>query len=70
MQGTVVAYDWSTRYYMEGARVENFIFKERGNAGNAKFVRVVLLRHPADKPRILPKKFYAPHEAKSHRGIE
>jgi len=48
---------------MEGARVENFIFKAGGNAGDAKFVRVVLLWHPADKPRILPRNFYAPHEA-------
>jgi hypothetical protein len=63
MQGTIVAYDWSTRYYMEGARVEKFMFKAGGNAGDAKFVRVVLLWHPADKPRILPKKFYSPHEA-------
>lgn len=64
MRGTIVAYDWSTRYYMEGARVENFIFKAGGNPADAKFVRVVLLWHPADKPRILPKNFYSRHEWK------
>ena len=60
MQGTVVAYDWSTRYYMEGARVEKFVFKAKANATKPKFVRVVLLWHPADKPRTLPKDFYSP----------
>jgi hypothetical protein len=63
VRGTIVAYDWSTRYYMEGARVENFIFKEERGAGNEKFVRVVLLWHPTDKPRILPRNFYSPHQA-------
>jgi hypothetical protein len=63
MLGVIVAYDWSTRDYMEGARVENFIFQAEANARNPKFVRVVLLWHPADKPRILPKNFYSPHEA-------
>ena len=63
MQGTIVAYDWSTRYYMEGARVENFIFKTEGDSQSPKFVRVVLLWHPADRPRILPRNFYSPHEA-------
>lgn len=59
MQGTVVAYDWSTRYYMEGARVENFVFRAKGDATSPKYVRVVLLWHPADKPQILPKDFYS-----------
>lgn len=58
MRGTVIAYDWSTRYYMEGARVENFVFRSEGN--NPQFVRVVLLWHPADSRKVLPKNFYSP----------
>jgi hypothetical protein len=55
LRGTIIAYDWSTRYYMEGARVENFVFKGDDN----KFVRVVLMWHPADSRQILPKDFYS-----------
>src|SRR6476659_4359366 len=62
MRGAVVAYDWSTRYYMEGARVENFIFKAKGDTNDPKFVRVVLLWHPADRRKILPEHFYSPHK--------
>lgn len=65
VKGTVIAYDWSTRYYMEGARVDRFIFRVEGRsirAGTQPFVRVVLLWHPADKPRIIPKDFYGPHK--------
>jgi hypothetical protein len=57
MRGTIIAYDWSTRYYMEGARVENFVFRSEGN--NPQFIRVVLLWHPADSRKILPKNFYS-----------
>lgn len=57
IDGAVVAYDWTTRYYMEGARVENFIFKT-GTGGKPTFVRVILMWHPADKPRIVPDDFY------------
>jgi len=57
MRGTIIAYDWSTRYYTEGARVENFVFKTEDN--NSKFVRVVLVWHPADSRKILPKDFYS-----------
>ena len=60
LRGTVIAYDWSTRYYMEGARIENFIFKAADDTGNPKIVRVVLLWHPADSRRILPNAFYLP----------
>lgn len=60
MQGIVFAYDWTTRYYMEGARVENFVLKTSStSATDPEFVRVVLLWHPADRPRILPKDFYS-----------
>jgi hypothetical protein len=65
VQGTIVAYDWSTRYYMEGARVERFIFRVDGRATNANaqpLVRVVLLWHPADKPRAIPTDCYAPQK--------
>ena len=58
VEGAVVAYDWSTRYYMEGARVERFIFRAEG-ASSPTFMRVVLMWHPADQPRILPEDFYA-----------
>lgn len=65
VKGTVIAYDWSTRYYMEGARVDRFIFRVEGrsiSAGTQPLVRVVLLWHPADKPRIIPKDFRGPHK--------
>lgn len=57
IRGTIVAYDWSTRYYMEGARVENFVFTSEDDS--PKFVRVVLLWHPADSRKVLPKDFYS-----------
>ena len=60
LQGSVIAYDWSTRDYMEGARVENFIFKANSNTGKQRVVQVVLMWHPADSRRILPKDFYSP----------
>ncbi|HEX7424646.1 MAG TPA: hypothetical protein VF311_12290 [Terriglobales bacterium] len=56
--GTLIVYDWSTRYYMEGARVERFIFQDSNNA--RRLMRVVLLWHPADNRRILPNQFYKP----------
>jgi len=66
VEGVVLAYDWATRYYMEGARVERFIFKtavsNRSGGDKPTFVRVVFLWHPADKPRILPSDFYAPNK--------
>jgi hypothetical protein len=55
IDGSVLAYDWATRYYMEGARVESFIFKV---SKIRTFFRVISLWHPADKPRILPENFY------------
>jgi hypothetical protein len=61
LRGTVVAYDWSNRYFMEGARIENFVFKTEGDAIGSKFVRVVLVWHPADSHRILPNDFYSAH---------
>jgi len=63
VEGVVVAYDWATRYYMEGARVENFIFQSAADTASGEsgptFVRVVLVWHPADRPRILPSNFYS-----------
>lgn len=64
LEGVVLAYDWTTRNYMEGARVENFIFKAAAHNSSASssdptFVRVVLVWHPVDKPRVLPASFYA-----------
>lgn len=62
LDGVVFAYDWTTRYYMEGARVEQFIFKTaakvRTGRTESSFVRVILVWHPADKPQILPSNFY------------
>ena len=57
IDGAVLAYDWTTRYYMEGARVEHFIFKA-GTNEKPTFTRVVLMWHPADKSRVLPDDFY------------
>lgn len=63
IDGVVLAYDWTTRDDMEGARVERFIFKTAAKApsggGGTSFIRVVLLWHPAEKPRILPDDFYS-----------
>jgi hypothetical protein len=62
-EGAVVAYDWTTRNYMEGARIENFIFKTDTTKLSGKqkptFLRVILIWHPADKTRLLPEDFYA-----------
>jgi hypothetical protein len=65
VEGIVVAYDWSTRYYMEGARLEDFVFRVDGaNQGNAelptRYVRIRLLWHRADQQKIMPDSFYAP----------
>ena len=47
---------------MEGARVENCIFKAKGAPNDGDFFRVVLLWHPADSRKVLPEHFYASHK--------
>ena len=63
LEGAVVAYDWTTRNYMEGARIENFIFKTETTRLSGRreptFLRVILIWHPADKAQLLPEDFYA-----------